>query len=57
MGESLEEGDASPRDSRIKEVVNRIIGILFHRNEIELIVVDEGYKWNKYWNCKDNINN
>lgn len=41
FGRNPVSGGRPPSDSRIKEVIDRIIGVLFHRSEIELIVVDE----------------
>lgn len=41
FGRNPVSGGRPPSDSRIKEVMVRIIGVLFHRSEIELIVVDE----------------
>lgn len=41
FGRNPVSGGRPPSDSRTKEVIVRIIGVLFHRSEIELIVVDE----------------
>lgn len=41
FGRNPVRGGRPPRDRRIKEVMIRIIGVLFHNSDIELIVVVE----------------
>lgn len=41
FGKNPVSGGRPPSDSRIKEVIVKIIGVLFHISETELIVVDE----------------
>lgn len=41
FGRNPVSGGRPPRDSRIREVIVRIVGVLFHRSEMELIVVEE----------------
>lgn len=41
FGKNPVSGGRPPRDRRIREVIVRIAGVLFHRSEMELIVVEE----------------
>lgn len=41
FGRNPVRGGRPPRDRRIREVIIRIVGVLFHSSEIELIVVEE----------------
>lgn len=41
FGRNPVSGGRPPRDRRIKEVIIRVAGVLFHRREMELIVVEE----------------
>ena len=41
FGRNPVSGGKPPRDSKVNDVIIRIAGVLFHKSEIELIVVDE----------------
>lgn len=41
FGKNPVRGGRPPKDRRTKEVIIRIVGVLFHDSEIELIDVDE----------------
>lgn len=41
FGRNPVSGGRPPRDRRIREVIVRIVGVLFHRSEMELIEVEE----------------
>lgn len=41
FGRNPVSGGRPPRDNKVSDVIIRIVGVLFHRSEIELIVVDE----------------
>lgn len=41
FGRNPVSGGRPPRERRINGIITRVVGALFHRSEIELIVVDE----------------
>lgn len=41
FGKNPVRGGSPPRDRRTREVIIRIVGVLFHDSEMELIDVDE----------------
>lgn len=41
FGRNPVRGGRPPKDRRIREVMTRIVGVLFHDSEMELIDVDE----------------
>lgn len=41
FGKNPVSGGRPPRDRRITDIIVNVVGVLFHRSEIELIVVDE----------------
>lgn len=41
FGKNPVSGGSPPRDRRITDIIVSIVGVLFHRREIEFIVVDE----------------
>lgn len=41
FGKNPVSGGRPPRDRRITDIIVSIVGVLFHKSEIELIVVDE----------------
>lgn len=41
FGKNPVSGGSPPKDKRINGIIVSIVGVLFHNNEIELIVVDE----------------
>lgn len=41
FGKKPVSGGSPPRDSKINGIIVRMVGVLFHKSDIELIVVDE----------------
>lgn len=41
FGKNPVSGGSPPRDRRIREVIVRMVGVLFHRSEMELIEIEE----------------
>lgn len=41
FGRNPVSGGSPPRDRRIREVIVRMVGVLFHRSETELIEIEE----------------